>query len=310
MKHNLKITIILIMMFLLTQLIGIFVISVYNLPENEIPFGMEPPEEVKQNSPGHLILIAFVIAIILFFLLTKINAEMLIRAWFFLITVIALGLTLNAVFVKINIPSAVAISLIIAIPLAYMKIFRRDLLIHNITELLIYPGIAAVFVPILNITWLIIILLLISFYDMWAVWHTEFMQKMAKYQMTSVKVFAGFFIPYADKKTKLKIRKIKEKYQGESQKFLESKLRKEKIKIHLAILGGGDVIFPIIAAGIFYRFFGLLPALVISIFSTIALLLLFYIARKGKFYPAMPFITIGIYLGMLINWIFLRNGFF
>ena len=31
-----------------------------------------------------------------------------------------------------------------------MKIYRKNLIIHNLTELAIYPGIATVFVPILN----------------------------------------------------------------------------------------------------------------------------------------------------------------
>ncbi|GAI71590.1 unnamed protein product, partial [marine sediment metagenome] len=52
MKHNIKITIILISMFIITQLIGLWVISVYNRPDNELPFSMEPPEEIKSQSLG------------------------------------------------------------------------------------------------------------------------------------------------------------------------------------------------------------------------------------------------------------------
>jgi hypothetical protein len=48
---------------------------------------------------------------------------------------------------------------------------------------------------------------------------------------------------------------------------------------------------------------GIIPALVISASATLALLYLFVMARKGKFYPAMPFLTIGMYLGMMINWL-------
>jgi presenilin-like A22 family membrane protease len=306
MKHNWKITTILVAMFILTQLIGLFVIQTYFHDSLELPYGMEPPEEIKDQPQGHLILIAFMIAIFLFFLLTKINAETLIRIWFFFITVLALGLTFNAFLFRFSVPFTSILALAIALPLAYMKIFRRGLIVHNFSELLIYPGIAAVFVPILNVFWIIILLLLISFYDMWAVWKSQFMQEMAKYQMNSVKVFAGFFIPYADKKTKLKIRKIKDKYHGKSDKFLEKQFKKSKIKVQLAILGGGDVIFPIIAAGVFYKYFGLLSGLIISLFSSLALLFLFYSARKGKFYPAMPFISVGIYLGMILDWILLR----
>ena len=84
---------------------------------------------------------------------------------------------------------------------------------------------------------------------------------------------------------------LKIKYKNKSKKVKERAFKKSKIKVNLAILGGGDVIFPIIAAGAFYVTMGLLPALVLSAFSTIGLLVLFVMARKNKFYPAMPFLT-------------------
>jgi len=103
------------------------------------------------------ILIAFVIAISLLFLLTKFNAEFILRLWFFIVVIIALGISFNAIIPKFAYVSMIA--LIIAFPLAFVKIYKRDFLVHNITELFIYPGIAAVFVPILNF-WTIILLLM------------------------------------------------------------------------------------------------------------------------------------------------------
>ena len=57
--------------------------------------------------------------------------------------------------------------------------------------------------------------------------------------------------------------------------------------------------FPLIFAGVIYRTAGLAPALLIVLGSTIALLLLFMFSRKGKFYPAMPFIAAGCLVGYL-----------
>ena len=304
MKHNSKITTILILMFIVTQLIGLFVVSVY-INGLELPYGIEPPEEVTQQSRGPEIIIAFVIAIALFFLLMKINAKTFIRLWYFFVTILAIALALNAILFKINInlltPSLLA--LIIALPLSYIKIFKKHLLTHNLTELLIYPGIAAVFIPLLNVFWIIIILLAISLYDMWAVWHSEFMQKMAKFQIDHLQFFTGFFVPYADKKQKQKIKQIKQKYANSDDQTIEKQFKKAKIKVNLAILGGGDVIFPIITAGIFLKYLGIIPAIIISTSATLSLLFLFILARKGKFYPAMPFLTIGMYLGMIISWL-------
>ena len=296
-------------MFLITQLIGLFVATVYidtpnNIKNVTLPYGMEPPPEIKQDPGGQgpYIIIAFILAITIFFILIKMNAETFIRLWFFLVTTIALGLALNAIFVKLSLPYAPILAIIIGLPLSYFKIFKRHLLTHNITELLIYPGIAVVFISLLNLFWMIILLLLISLYDIWAVWHSEFMQNMAKYQINNLKFFTGFFIPYASRKQKDKLEQIKQKY-AEKPGELEKQFKKAKIKINLAILGGGDVIFPIITAGIFYKIsYSILPALIIMISATLALLYLFVLAEKGKFYPAMPFLTIGMYLGMIINW--------
>ena len=299
-------------MFLITQLIGIFIIHTYN-NGLILPYGMEPPEQVKQDSSILSILFAFAIAISLFFILTKLKAETFIRLWFFIVTVIALGLSITAfIFILLKNTSILQaffsyMALVFAIPLTYIKIFKRNILVHNFTELLIYPGIAAVFVPIINMSGIIILLLLISVYDIWAVWHTGFMQKMAKYQIENLKFFTGFFIPYATKNQRLKIKQIKDKYVGKGEKFLNNKLNKSKIKISLAILGGGDVIFPIITAGVFFKtYHSIYSAVIISLFATIALLFLFILAKKKKFYPAMPFLTIGLYLGMIFNFLLIH----
>jgi len=48
---------------------------------------------------------------------------------------------------------------------------------------------------------------------------------------------------------------------------------------------------------------GLIPALIIALGSTLALAFLFYISEKGKFYPAMPFITSGALIALLIAYL-------
>jgi len=46
----------------------------------------------------------------------------------------------------------------------------------------------------------------------------------------------------------------------------------------------------------------LLPAILVIAGATLGLAYLFVVSEKKKFYPAMPFITAGIFLGMLISW--------
>lgn len=293
MKYNIKLTLFLLGMFVVTQLIGLYVVNHY-LGQDVLPYGMTPPQAEQETDfytsflPS--LIISFVIAISLLFLLIKFKSEFILKVWFFVVVAIALGLTLLS-FIP-SIPYASLLVLIVTLPLAYFKIYKRNFIVHNATELFIYPGIAAIFVPILNLWTAIILLVLISVYDMWAVWHSGIMQKMAKYQMNKLKIFAGFFVPYASAKVKAQIKNMK-----------KSDLKKKKIKVNLAILGGGDVIFPIITAGVILKIFGLGPALLVTLGATLGLAFLFSKAEKKKFYPAMPFITAGIFLGMIVAWL-------
>ena len=83
-------------------------------------------------------------------------------------------------------------------------------------------------------------------------------------------------------------------------KIKEVKDKTKDIKVSLAILGGGDVAFPLIFAGVILRAFSFLDASIVAFTSTLSLFFLFSIAKKEKFYPAMPFITAGCLIGYLI----------
>jgi|SRR3989338_2398803 len=317
MKHNLKITILLLGMFIITQFIGLLVLSadVFHLEaetsegniitvDNPYLSWIQPPEpQTQSESIGFLssIIIAFIIAVFLLFLLTKLKVEFFLRLWFFSVIVIALFISFFALFKIIPFFSitpiiAVILSLILAVILSYVKIYQRFFIIHNFTELLIYPGISTIFVPILNIYTILILLVLISIYDMWAVWHSGIMQKMAKYQIQKLNIFSGFFVPYLSKKQKDIVKKMKKS-------FSNKQLKKKKIKVNIAILGGGDIVFPIITAGVMLNNLGIWPAVFVILGATLGLSYLLFLAEKRKFYPAMPFITAGILLGIILSYL-------
>ncbi|MDP3966594.1 MAG: presenilin family intramembrane aspartyl protease [archaeon] len=315
MKHNKKITVIILLMFLVAQFIGLYVVNTYavekvvngeivNNTGKTLPYGMGFEMEETENLDPYSILISFlfsfVIAVSLIFLLIKIRSKFIIKIWFFAVVAIALGISFTALLPEIRYASI--IGLLVALPLSFYKIYKRDIIVHNLTELLIYPGIASIFAPILGIITIIVLLIIISIYDMWAVWKSKIMQKMAKYQMETLNIFGGFLIPYASKKVKEQLRKMKDKYK--SKKILESKLKKAKIKINLAILGGGDVIFPIITSGVVLKTWGLVPAIVTIAGAFLGLMGLLMFSEKKKFYPAMPFITAGIFLGLIVSYLF------
>jgi presenilin-like A22 family membrane protease len=294
-------------MFVLTQIIGLYVVNAYspeinpttgepNKTTNPLPFGLQTPE--NEPTPSFLSLIfSFTLAFALIFILMKYKRKIVIRLWFFFVVTLALAISINA-FLKITTLTNIStIAIIIALPLSFLKIFKSNIYIHNATELLIYPGIAAVFVPILTPISIIALLVLISIYDAWAVWKSGIMQKMAKFQMDELKIFGGFFLPSASKKVKNQIQKIKIKYKN---KKIPKSIKNKKFKINLAILGGGDVIFPIITAGVYMRAYSIIPALFVITGSLMGLLTIFLFSKKGKAYPAMPYITTGIFAGLLL----------
>src|SRR3972149_11956636 len=97
MKHNLKITMVLLAMFLVTQFIGLYVVNHYTLGKDTLPFGMEQPKVEKQSDYPPLLLgllIAFVLAIFIFFFLTKFKMELILRLWFFFVIVISLAISI------------------------------------------------------------------------------------------------------------------------------------------------------------------------------------------------------------------------
>ncbi|MBM3228392.1 hypothetical protein FJZ20_00700 [Candidatus Pacearchaeota archaeon] len=302
MKHTLKITILLLFMFLVTQFIGLYVTNHYLGEDKELPYGLEFPEAEKSSDYYGFftaIIIAFVVAIVLFLFLSKIKIEFVLKLWFFIVVLVALSISifsLTSNFDKIVLFGTPLIALLIALPLAIIKIYKRNFLLHNLTEFLIYPGIAVIFIPILNIYTIAALLIVISVYDMWAVWHAGIMQKMAKYQIDKLKIFSGFFVPYYSQSVKNRISKWKKTLK-------KSEFEKKKVKISVAILGGGDIVFPIITAGVMLKTFGIYSALLVILGATLGLAYLFFFAKKKKFYPAMPFITAGIFLAMLISYL-------
>jgi len=283
MKHTLKITIILVLLFFLSQIVGLAITNQYIDHEKtvetgvtaweELPYEIERPP-VEESSSFIYILIAVLLGTGLLMLLIKFKKVNLWKFWFFISVVMCLTIALKP-FMRQEI--ALAISFLLAL----FKVVRPNIFIHNITEVFIYGGIAAILVPIMNLYAAFMSLILISIYDAYAVWKSKHMVTLAKFQ-TSSKVFAGLSIPY-------------ELPKKESKKKIGKVVKIEKIKT--AILGGGDIAFPLIFAGVVMKNIGFLTSLIIPVFVSAALFILMIKSKKDKFYPAMPFLSLGCIAG-------------
>ncbi|MBD3259659.1 hypothetical protein GF371_03440 [Candidatus Woesearchaeota archaeon] len=303
MKHTVVITIILILLFFVSQVVGLTIVKEYIDVEKtaeegvtvfkELPFGQErPPVDAKIS--WIFIVFAVLIGTGIAFGLIRFKLWRVWKLWFFL-----------AVWMCVTIAFAAYvnqwIALGVAVVLAGWKIFKPNSIVHNLTEMFIYAGIAAILVPIMNLFAAILMLILISVYDYWAVFRSKHMIKLAQAQ-SKAKVFAGLQIPYGGLKklietplTKEEAKKIKAKAKKE-----KKKVALKKTKRRMAILGGGDMAFALLFAGTAMKYVGFPKAIIIAAIATGALAFILFYGRKDRFYPAMPFISVGCVLGYLL----------
>jgi len=292
MKHTALITLILVGVFFLSQVVGMVITEQYigervlnettgkvTITYEKLPLDMERPE-IEESKSYLFILGAVLLGTAIVLLLVKFRGFKLWKMWFFLSVALCLTIAFAAF-----VPQIVAV--LLGIGVALLKIYKPNFIIHNLSEVFVYGGLAAIFVPIMNLYAVVILLILISVYDMIAVWQSKHMVKMAQFQ-TESKVFAGISIPYQIPK---------------GGKAVEGKGRKVKEEIKSAILGGGDIGFPLLFAGVLMKSMSFAKVLIVPVVVSLALLLLLLMAKKDKFYPAMPFITIGCFVGYGILWL-------
>ncbi len=346
MKHNLKTIFILITFFLIAQFLGLAILAQYidikqtattqETVINEQSYNITgiQPSEIRDDSYSFIfITIAVLLGTGIVLLIVKFKKRNLWKAWFYLSVIISLMMAFSPFMEKFLKLFQIAqytfyITLVIVAILGYFKVFKPNLYVHNFTELFIYGGLAAILVPVLNITSIVILLILISIYDAYAVWKSKHMIAMAEFQ-TEQNLFAGLMV---HKKAEQPEKENQEKTAKETpilveQKITANKEQKNKTKTtettiptnekqatesetqsqrsRTAILGGGDIAFPLLFAGTVFKYAGsLLQPIVIIITTAIALFLLFLYGKKSKYYPAMPFLTAGCFIGYGLLWLF------
>ena len=312
MKHTLSITIILIIMFLIAQSIGLLAVNSYIDPEEDdglrpLPGGVERPDVTEDAAPWLLIIGVFIGTMIIFMLI-KLNA---VRAWgvWFSISIFVLSMLGLSAFIPVY--YAIPISILFA----YLKVTKKNIswIIRNMPELFIYAGIAVVFAPLLSVWGAAILLVLISLYDMFAVWKSKHMVSLARFQLDSGR-FAGFNISYntnkngpskkevnANNKARPDIRPISNNKSAKTNNTNEEKPVNKGYRS--AILGGGDVAFPLLYSSALLMAIGWNYAIASTIGASIGLAILLYYSVKDRFYPAMPFIAVGCFAGAAMVWI-------
>ncbi len=137
---------------------------------------------------------------------------------------------------------------------------------------------------------------------MYAVWKSKHMVALAKFTSSS-QLFPGLLINYKKKGKNTHLVMIPEKIEEPPP---NGKMKRKISKTQQAILGGGDMVFPLIFTGVVFT--GLMAvgylkttafflSLLVTFGASVSLFLLLYLSKKKRFYPAMPFLTAGCFAG-------------
>ncbi len=296
MKHPFTPTAIIIILFVCAQLIGLgLLVNDINLEineetgEEEVVFSETiagPRPETTGGESFALILGGVLIGTILLLILIRFNQQKIWKLWYALAVWMAISIALGTIL-----PAALA--WIIGILATGLKLYKQQPIINNITEIFVYAGIGLLVVPLFEIVWAVLLLIAISIYDAYAVWKSKHMIALAQFQ-TKSNLFAGLSVPYQQQKTP-------------AQHSTKKTTHKTIKQVQTAILGGGDIVFPLILSGTLLhtavqaglsKLSAYILANSVTIGATAGLLILFLNSKPGKFYPAMPFITAGCLIGL------------
>jgi len=305
MKHNVSVTLILLGAFLLAQVVGLTITNNYYDPIKtaqegqivfeELPFSFERPEPIGASGIIYLF-IAVLIGTALMLLLIRWKARWAIRTWFLF------AIALTSVFALAAFVSP-TIAAVVGIGLAVWRVYRPNIIVQNLTEIFLYGGLAAIFVPFIStVFYAAIILVLISIYDAYAVWKSKHMIILAESQK-DIGVFAGLMIPYGKAKSKKTTKKKTSK--KKVVKTTKAAPAKTMYYTRTAILGGGDIGFPLLFSGVVLTQVGFLKTLFVTAGATIALGFLLFKGKENRYYPAMPFLSLGCFVGYAIIWLLL-----
>lgn len=303
MKHPARVVLVILAVWIVAQVIGLFIVEHY--ATSALPAGVSRPQLSASEVPWYM-LIGIAIGTGLVLVLARFRQRRLWALWFgiavFMLSYIALSAFL---------PSIAA--LVVSLAFVWLKIDKRlHWALRNVPELFLYGGIAAIFAPMLTVPIALIILAGISVYDAIAVWQSKHMIALARFQMDSG-LFAGFSMPKAadpdaisargatdrtarKKNALARTSKAVPSAQANGTKTTGS-TKTSKHASGSAILGGGDFAFPLVYTSTLLMWTGWIPAVAATVGGYLGLLFLFSISKDGRFYPAMPFLAVGLVLG-------------
>lgn len=264
MKHSAKITAAIITLFVIAQIIGVIVIKNNFVKDDtgKIEYNALPLNIERPNiNPDWswmYLATSIIVGTLGILVIIYFKWENIAKIWFIFSVFVTLFLVIGS-FIDVYIAA------IIAAIFAILKIYKTKIWINNLVEVIMYPGLAILIYSILNIYSVMILFTIIAIYDYVAVRKTKHMIKMADF-FKGNKMFPGIIIP--------------------------------KNKNEFAILGGGDIAFPMLFNAVIVKMYGWQAGMISILPIALSLLFLFVISKKGTYYPAIPYLFAGCLISL------------
>jgi presenilin-like A22 family membrane protease len=269
----------LILFFLITQFLGLYVGSRYIQAMNagEIAPALENPESIETSFFlfGYILVTTLgILALIRF----KKSAIRFLEAF---VIFISTWLTFD-LLIPVDI-WYLSLGFFLALFLVIWKFYRPSILNQNIAAIISGSGVGSILGASLGILPAIVFILILSCYDFVSVFITKHMVHMAK---ALTERPTSFTVAIPQKFTKLTYAPVKG----------------SRKKIHVFQLGVGDMVIPLMFSVSVLNRFSIINSLAATAGSTIALLaLIYFMGKKPQPLPALPFITFGMFAGFLIS---------
>lgn len=262
-------------LYLISHFLGI--IAALFMTGSSVDTATPPPSQSPTS--GVYLFVMILVATGAMITLYKLGLDNIIKYWYYT----AMGMT-AAIFFFAVLPPALA-----AATTATWFVLRYhcwSFTSRNLLETASYAGAGALFGSVLGVVPALVLLSILAIYDVIAVYGSKHMQVLAEGAMET-DTFAGFVHPKTGQVT----------YTDFTDGTMDSDSESGRA---IGVVGGGDVIMPMIFAISILPAFGYPAAAMSSFGAGIGLYILLSKAEDGKFYPALPAVGGGAVLGFAL----------
>ena len=289
MKHPRMIVYLFLGLFAMSHILGLSFLVLEHTQETSLI--LDTPQPVDGGWSVLYILVGVLIATVILLILAKFNQRNLWKGWFTVATMLGLLYGLQTFL-----PDGIA--LIAAVLIALARLYFTHPWVHNTTEVIMYGGIGLALTPLFTPLTSILLLFIMSVYDIYAVRKSKHMITLATFTRKA-ESFPGLSLNYTNVSPPKKQSLSPEE---ELEQGLRD-LKQTKPARKSGVLGGGDVLFPLLIANTVFLSLqqsftvqaSFMGGLGVTASAMVGLWYLFTNA-EDTYYPALPYIFIPVLL--------------